>query len=224
MSKFLEVGGLVVAGVLSVALYNNMNSTQERLAARKSAQLDSIESYNSDLAYRALELGPVVLEPVVLPKPKLQQPSVESEMKRMAAKCFKNHQCTKLAEAVYFEDRGNVEGMKAVANVVINRTNSGKFPDTIVGVVNQKKWTKSGWVCQFSYMCQLKDRTMYDADSKYKAGYVAWKATSGVLTDRTKGADHYLNKSKVKSLPKWVYAFNKTAKIGEHTFYASKDI
>lgn len=222
MSKFLEVGGLVVAGVMSIALYNNMNSTQERLTATQNAQLETNESYNSDLAYRALELGPV-LEPVVKEKPAPIQ-SPESEMKQMAAKCFRNRQCAKLAEAVYFEDRGNVEGMKAVANVVINRTNSGKFPDTIIGVVNQKKWTKNGWVCQFSYMCQLKDRTMTDTESKYKAGYVAWKATNGVLKDRTKGADHYLNKSKVKTLPKWVYAFNRTAKIGDHTFYASKDI
>ncbi|MNN32280.1 Cell Wall Hydrolase [compost metagenome] len=114
--------------------------------------------------------------------------------------------------------------MKAVANVVMNRVNSGKYPNSVSGVVNQRKWTKSGWVCQFSYMCQLKDRSMTDEESRYKAGYVAWKATNGVLKDTTKGADHYLNKSKVKTLPTWVYAFNRTVKIGDHTFYASKDI
>ena len=223
MSKALEVGAWVVAGLCSVALYNLMNSTQERLNAAKEIRLDETESFSRDVVRHVLLLDELEYQKT---KPLKIDTNVElTDIKAHSIKCFKRKECAKLAEAIYFEDRGgDIEGMKAVANVVMNRVGSGKFPSTISGVVNQKKWTKNGWVCQFSYMCQLKKRTMADEKSRYKAGYVAWKATNGVLKDTTKGADHYLNKSKVKTLPTWVYAFNKTVKIGDHTFYASKEI
>lgn len=225
MSRFLEVGAWAFAGVLSLSLYNHMSSTQERLTATRNAQLDSIEALNTAGAIAALKLGMTGYDHPEPKKPRLK-PVVQSkpdEMKQKASRCFKSRECYKLAEAIYFEDRGDLQGMKAVANVVINRTNSGKFPDTIRGVVNQKVKTKKGWVCQFSYMCQLKDRSMYDVDSRIKAGYVAWNAANGTLKDITRGADHYLNKSKVKYMPRWAYTFNKTVKIGDHTFYASTD-
>lgn len=223
MLKYLEVGALSVAGMLSVALWNNMHSTQERLNDAKVARLDATESYSRD-AVEAVLLIQSKRETVTKDLNHIKQQK-EPEILSHSKKCFKVRECAKLAEAVYFEDRGgDLEGMKAVANVVMNRVNSGKYPNSIAGVVNQKKWTKKGWVCQFSYMCQLKDRKMADEESRYKAGYVAWKATNGILKDTTKGADHYLNKSKVRTLPTWVYAFNRTVKIGDHTFYASKDI
>lgn len=223
MFKYLEVGAWTVAGLLSLALYNNLTSTQERLKQSADARLDATETFNREAVERVLEIDPTPKKTAADPVPVKELR--DDDIMLDARKCFKKRECAKLAEAVYFEDRGgNIEGMKAVANVVMNRVNSGKFPDSVAGVVNQKKWTKRGWVCQFSYMCQLKDRTMTDEDSRYKAGYVAWKATNGVLRDRTNGADHYLNKSKVKTMPNWVYAFNKTVKIGDHTFYASKEI
>jgi spore germination cell wall hydrolase CwlJ-like protein len=224
MLKYLEVGALVFAGMLTVPLINSMNSTQERLNDTKAARLAASEEINRNavdniLMFQSLpDVAPKAVQKDTIKEQK--DPEVLSHSK----KCFKVKECAKLAEAIYFEDRGDLEGMKAVANVVMNRVNSGKYPNSVSGVVNQKKWTKSGWVCQFSYMCQLKDRSMADEESRYKAGYVAWKATNGVLKDTTKGADHYLNKSKVKTLPTWVYAFNRTVKIGDHTFYASKEI
>lgn len=43
-----------------------------------------------------------------------------------------------LAGAVYFESKGEpLSGQLAVANVIINRTTSGRFPRTICGVVKQ---------------------------------------------------------------------------------------
>jgi spore germination cell wall hydrolase CwlJ-like protein len=43
-----------------------------------------------------------------------------------------------LAGAVYFESKGEpLTGQLAVANVIISRTNSGRFPRTICGVVKQ---------------------------------------------------------------------------------------
>jgi hypothetical protein len=47
------------------------------------------------------------------------------------------HEC--LAVAVYFEAKGeSLEGQLAVAEVVLNRAGSGRFPSTICGVVKQR--------------------------------------------------------------------------------------
>src|SRR3546814_6180704 len=44
-----------------------------------------------------------------------------------------------LASAVYFESKGEpLEGQLAVAEVILNRVKSPKFPDTICGVVKQR--------------------------------------------------------------------------------------
>jgi spore germination cell wall hydrolase CwlJ-like protein len=47
------------------------------------------------------------------------------------------HEC--LAVAVYFEAKGeSLEGQLAVAEVVLNRAGSGRFPSTVCGVVKQR--------------------------------------------------------------------------------------
>lgn len=47
------------------------------------------------------------------------------------------HEC--LAGAVYFESKGEpLKGQLAVAEVILNRASSGKYPSTICGVVKQK--------------------------------------------------------------------------------------
>lgn len=44
-----------------------------------------------------------------------------------------------LAQAVYFESKGEpLEGQLAVAEVIINRSESGRFPSSLCGVVKQK--------------------------------------------------------------------------------------
>ena len=51
-----------------------------------------------------------------------------------------------LAEAVYYEARGEpTQGRAAVADVVLNRAESGQFPETPCAVVADG--------CQFSYRC-----------------------------------------------------------------------
>lgn len=59
-----------------------------------------------------------------------------------------------LAENVYHE-AGNesYEGKLAVAQVTLNRVNSGRFSKSICGVVNQKDNINGTLVCQFSWVC-----------------------------------------------------------------------
>ena len=53
---------------------------------------------------------------------------------------------------LYFEASESVIGQFAVAEVIVNRANSSKFPDTVCGVVNQGT-NKNRYKCQFTYMC-----------------------------------------------------------------------
>jgi spore germination cell wall hydrolase CwlJ-like protein len=65
-----------------------------------------------------------------------------------------NREVQCLAENIYYE-AGNesFEGKLAVAQVTINRVNSGKFSSSICGVVNQKDNINGSLVCQFSWVC-----------------------------------------------------------------------
>ena len=55
-----------------------------------------------------------------------------------------------LARNVYYEARGeSLEGQKAVALVTLNRVENSMFPDTICGVVNERKTVKGRTKCQF---------------------------------------------------------------------------
>jgi spore germination cell wall hydrolase CwlJ-like protein len=83
-----------------------------------------------------------------------------------------------LAEAIYFESRGEPEmGQLAVAQVVLNRVMSGLYPNSVCGVVYQNAHRFNA--CQFSYACdgipdRVNDRTAWD-----KAIRIAADALSG---------------------------------------------
>lgn len=133
-----------------------------------------------------------------------------------------------LATNMYFEARGeSYEGKKAVAFVTLNRVESDKFPNNICDVVYQAQYS-SWWKtnkdrlvpirnkCQFSWYCDGKSdriRNTSEYDSLYR---LASEIIVGKHTDNTNGAEYY-HASYVR--PVWRLAFNKTADIGEHTFY-----
>ena len=62
-----------------------------------------------------------------------------------------------LAQAIYHEARGESEaGQMAVANVIVNRALSGKYPSTLCGVIYQNA-NKGRYRCQFTFACDGKD-------------------------------------------------------------------
>src|SRR6185437_1548383 len=75
-----------------------------------------------------------------------------------------------LAEAVYCEARGEaVRGQIAVAQVVLNRAFSGKYPETVCGVVYQNKHRHLA--CQFTFACDnnpdvIREPDMWDRAQK----------------------------------------------------------
>lgn len=129
------------------------------------------------------------------------------------AKGDKQWSCLK--EALYFEARGEtVRGIFGVAEVILNRVDDARYPDTVCGVVNQGTGAK--FRCQFTYTCDGRPENMNDDRAKALVGKVARLMLDGTSRGLTKGATHYHTKS-VK--PKWSKVFPRTTTIGYHHFY-----
>lgn len=118
-----------------------------------------------------------------------------------------------LAEAVYFESRGeSIRGQFAVAEVVLNRVDSGQFAGSVCGVVKQR----GGGACQFSYVCDGHADRMRDPQAREIAGRIAYVMLNGAPRTLTEGAT-YFHTHAVK--PGWSRRFERTAAIGDHLFY-----
>jgi spore germination cell wall hydrolase CwlJ-like protein len=126
-----------------------------------------------------------------------------------------NFQWKCLAEALYFEARGEpVKGQFAVAEVILNRVDSPKFPNSICKVVNQG--TGRRHACQFSYTCDGKlervvNRAVYD-----QVVGIARVMINGGMRQLSGGATYYHTTS---VQPPWARRFEHTATIGIHKFY-----
>ncbi len=120
-----------------------------------------------------------------------------------------------LAEALYFEARGeSVKGQFAVAEVILNRVDSGSYPDSVCGVVHQGTGRK--YACQFTYTCDGHAETIHEPGAFRQVGKVAKAMLSGAPRQLTDGATHYHTKA---VSPRWARKFPRTATIGVHHFY-----
>jgi spore germination cell wall hydrolase CwlJ-like protein len=121
-----------------------------------------------------------------------------------------------LSEALYFEARGeSLVGQVAVAEVILNRVDSGKYPDSVCGVVRQGA-TGRLHACQFSYNCDGRPEDIHERDAWDRVGRVARRMIDGHARALTSGATHY---HALHVAPRWSRRFEKTARIGEHVFY-----
>ena len=130
-----------------------------------------------------------------------------------------------LALAIYFEARGEpVVGQLAVAQVVINRAGSTKFPNTPCEVVKQGLTHKGSGhpvkhKCQFSFWCDGKPEIILDRQAWQTAEEVAKVAMQTPL-DITEGSTFY-HATSVD--PKWRYTKTLTVRLGQHIFYKEND-
>ena len=126
----------------------------------------------------------------------------------------KSEKC--LAEAVYFEARGEaVRGQIAVAQVVLNRAFSGKYPETVCGVVYQNKHRHLA--CQFTFACDNNKDVIREPDMWERAQRIAKAMLDGQLwLPEVDKSTHY---HAYWVRPSWVNEMKKTYKFGVHTFY-----
>ncbi|PIE16586.1 MAG: cell wall hydrolase [Rhodobacterales bacterium] len=120
-----------------------------------------------------------------------------------------------LTEALYFEARGeSIKGQVAVAEVILNRVQSRKFPNTVCGVVNQGTGKKHR--CQFSYTCDGKAETVHNPKAYRNVGKIARALLDGAPRNLTVGATYYHNHT---VRPRWSRIFKRTVSIDGHQFY-----
>lgn len=116
-----------------------------------------------------------------------------------------------LAKAVYFEARGEpIEGQLAVAEVVLNRAASGRYPSDICKVITQP------W--QFSFITKGRfPKPDMQSDSWRKAVAIA-RIAQGKLADRLASDVLWYHADYVA--PSWGKRLSRQAKIGLHIFYS----
>ena len=123
-----------------------------------------------------------------------------------------------LARNVYFEARGEpVAGMVAVAEVTMNRKSSRLFPDSVCGVVHEKRWDplRGRFVGAFSWT---------EFDVLPEPGGEAWERAREVAeavyfrraSPTLQGALHF-HATHIK--PEWAKEKKLVARIGRHVFY-----
>lgn len=115
-----------------------------------------------------------------------------------------------MATAIYFEARGeNLMGQRAVAQVVINRVEDSRYPDTVCDVVWETK--------QFSFTHDGKPEKMYEVEAREKAMQVAEEALQGNGLNIT--STHY-HSNKVR--PYWKTHYKLDGRVGNHLFYTNE--
>jgi spore germination cell wall hydrolase CwlJ-like protein len=130
----------------------------------------------------------------------------------------KSEKC--LAEAVYFESRGEaVRGQIAVAQVVMNRVFSGKYPDTVCGVVYQNKYRH--FACQFTFACDNNPDVIREPEMWERAKKISKAMLDGQIWLPEVGKSTHYHAYWVR--PSWVSEMKKTYKFGVHTFYRPRN-
>ncbi|APZ51624.1 cell wall hydrolase [Salipiger abyssi] len=120
-----------------------------------------------------------------------------------------------LAEALYFEARGEtVRGQFAVAEVILNRVDSPRFPNSVCGVINQGTGRK--YACQFTYTCDGHPEHINEPAAWERVAKIAKVMLSGAPRALTNGATYYHTHA---VRPSWSRKFTRTAAIGDHLFY-----
>ncbi len=120
-----------------------------------------------------------------------------------------------LAQAVYFEARSEtIDGQLAVAQVVLNRVESRRYPSTICGVVFQNERLRHR--CQFSFACDGRSDTPHEARAWETAQRISTIALKHDWQDITDRATHY---HADYANPSWRRSMEQTAAFGRHLFY-----
>ena len=127
-----------------------------------------------------------------------------------------------MAQNIYYEARGSNRADRiAVADVVLNRVQDTRYPNTICEVVRQGKQYADGRMirnkCQFSWYCDGKSDWPHDMDAWVDAQMIAYNMIEYAQgRGLTEGSTHY-HADYVK--PDWARSLQLTGRIGVHIFY-----
>ncbi|MBA4046587.1 MAG: cell wall hydrolase [Erythrobacter sp.] len=209
-----------IAAIATVALATTLFPSGMNAAALAQAATDQL---TAPAPVEAVELVPqpvtFVSEPVVQPLPAdapteapilTEAGSLNALIRMVDTSAPLNDEMRCLAGAVYFEARGEpLAGQLAVAQVIINRSEDGRFPRSYCGVVAQPG--------QFSFM---RGRQM----PAVRTGTPAWNRAVAIaeiahkgLWESEAGDAVFFHARYVK--PSWSHTKTRLAQIDTHIFY-----
>ncbi len=181
---------------------NTLSAAQAALPTTGPAQTLAQPLPRGNIYTLPLRAAPVPAAPVARPLSALVAANGEGPALDAEATC--------LATAVYFESMGeSLEGQLAVAQVVINRSKSGRFPTSLCGVVKQKaqfSFVRSGQFPRIDAACQAWRKAQ--AIARIASGSMAKVLPADVLWYH---ADYVA--------PTWGRRLARVDKIGAHVFY-----
>ena len=120
-----------------------------------------------------------------------------------------------LALNLYHEARGeDASGVVAVGNVVLNRVQSKRFPNTVCKVVKQGGQRR--YKCQFSWWCDGRSDKAKNKDSWREMVWLAEKLLNGNIADNTDGSLFYHTRD---VNPYWNVNMTPKLSLGQHIFY-----
>lgn len=133
-----------------------------------------------------------------------------------------------LAQAIYHEARGEPEeGQWAVADVILNRVTSARYPSSVCEVVFQNANRSHG--CQFSFACngrslEAGDGNRITRESWVRSNMIALSAYDQFLKGQLEGPvpDGTLYFHTTSVSPSWASVYKRVATIGNHVFYAAR--
>ena len=141
----------------------------------------------------------------------------QDERKELA-RAEERRDLTCLAWNVYFEARGEpLAGQRAVAEVTMNRRASGRYSDTVCGVVYQQAWDplRKRYVGAFSWT-ERKVLPLPAGEEWERARRVAESVYFMQEPPTLHGVMHFHS---VHIKPEWAAGKEPVARIGRHVFY-----
>lgn len=153
-----------------------------------------------------------------LPASPLKTTPIMAAVRPAAAFAFKKasqNDSDCLAQAVYYEARGEgTDGMRAVAQVILNRVRHPAFPKSICGVVYQGANRRVS--CQFSFTCNGMMGRPVESSAWRRARDVAASALEGYVMKSVGTATHFHT---TYVTPRWSNTLVRVATVGDHVFY-----
>ena len=130
----------------------------------------------------------------------------------------RERQLTCLAKNIYFEAASEpFEGKVAVAQVTINRSESGKYPSDICNVVYQKNVVYGKVICQFSWYCESGPTVRHNGAYKESMEVAKKVLLEDFRLSSLKNA-YFYHADYVN--PNW--KLPRITQIGRHIFYGQK--
>ena len=194
MKKFLNVGG---SPAIAAALFLGLGFSSAALAQVQA--LPIVKAVVSTSSPQATQPAP---RPKPLPLPALVDAQGSAPVLDEQGKC--------LATAVYFESMGeSLEGQLAVAEVVINRAESGQYPSNWCAVVKQK--------AQFSFVRDGRFPSIATGSEAWRKAKAIAVIAANNMADAVPSDVLWYHADYVS--PSWGKRLSKVEKIGAHIFY-----